>query len=102
MRRNRVYSTMLMLTFTASLLPSNIVFAQPKQENTIEEVIVTAQKREENLQETPVSVTAFTASNLVDRGSTDLMMIDDATPNMQFLVGETATGEFGGEFHALH
>src|SRR3989338_3660669 len=92
MRLNLIHSTILTVGFAASLLPPSMVFAQSQQANTIEEIIVTAQKREENLQETPVSVTPFTSGNLEDRGFTDLMMIADATPNMQFLAGGAATG----------
>jgi len=92
MRLNLIHSTILTVGFAASLLPPSMVFAQSHQANTIEEIIVTAQKREENLQETPVSVTPFTSGNLEDRGFTDLMMIADATPNMQFLAGGAATG----------
>ena len=50
----------------------------------IEEVIVTAQKREESLQDTPVAVTAFTATALEDRGFEDISEIAGFTPNLVF------------------
>ena len=50
----------------------------------IEEIIVTAQKREESLQDTPVAVTAFTSTALEDRGFEDISEIADFTPNLVF------------------
>ena len=50
----------------------------------IEEVIVTAQRREESLQATPVAVSAFTTNAIEDRGIDDISDIADFTPNMIF------------------
>jgi len=50
----------------------------------IEEIVVTAQKRAQNLQRTPISITAFTAENLAARGLTNIGEIGDFTPNMEF------------------
>lgn len=49
---------------------------------TIEEVVVTARKVEENLQDTPVAVTAFTAETIQARAMTDVRDITNATPNL--------------------
>ncbi len=51
----------------------------------LEEVIVTAQKREENLQETPISVTAFTGEAIEALGFRQSVDITAQTPN--FSVG---------------
>ncbi len=51
----------------------------------IEEIIVTAQKREESLQETPVSVTAFTGDTIEALGFRQSVDITAQTPN--FSVG---------------
>jgi len=51
----------------------------------MEEVIVTAQKREENLQDTPISVTAFTADAIEVLGFRQSVDITAQTPN--FSVG---------------
>lgn len=48
----------------------------------IEEVIVTAQKREENLQETPIAITAFTEAALQKIGVSDITDLDGAVPNV--------------------
>ena len=47
----------------------------------LEEVIVTAQKRTESLQETPISISAFDASRLDDLGVTDLSDLSGLAPN---------------------
>ncbi|WP_193162785.1 TonB-dependent receptor [Microbulbifer hainanensis] len=47
----------------------------------IEEVTVTAQKREQSLQEVPVAVTAFNQDALTENGVTDLTDIQKLTPN---------------------
>ncbi len=49
-----------------------------------EEVIVTAQRRAERLQDVPLSVTAVTAQTLEKRGITDLSRIDTVTPGFTF------------------
>jgi iron complex outermembrane receptor protein len=71
----------------------DLVFAQStKATDALEEIIVTARKREENIQNTPVSVTPFTMADLQDRGFTKLTEIADATPNMEFTYGAVANG----------
>lgn len=48
----------------------------------LEEVIVTARKREESLQETPISVAAFSADVLEQRQATTIADIGRLTPNL--------------------
>lgn len=48
----------------------------------LEEVVVTAQKRESNLQETPIAISAFSASALKEIGVTNFTDISDSTPNL--------------------
>lgn len=67
------------LTMAVDVLP------QESSAGLIEEIIVTAQKREENLQETPVSVTAFTAGAIEALGFRQSVDITAQTPN--FSVG---------------
>jgi len=50
----------------------------------LEEIVVTARKRSENLQDIPIAVTALTAENLDSRGFSNISQIGDVTPNMQF------------------
>jgi iron complex outermembrane receptor protein len=48
----------------------------------IEEVVVTARKREENLQTTPISISAFSGEALEARGITNLEELAGITPNL--------------------
>ncbi len=50
----------------------------------IEEIIVTAQKREESLQSAPIAITAYTAEGLQDRGITDFEGVARVSPNVSF------------------
>lgn len=75
----RILAGLAALTAAAQALP------QTQPTGLIEEIIVTAQRREENLQETPVSVTAFTADAIVDLGFRQSVDITAQTPN--FSVG---------------
>lgn len=64
--------------------------AQTSDESTeessqgIEEIVVTAQKRDENLQKTPVAVTTFSGDSLVQTGVTDLRAVQNITPGARF------------------
>lgn len=49
-------------------------------------IIVTANKRDENLQEVPISITAFSQEDLDKRGDVGLAGIQEATPNLNFSV----------------
>ena len=50
----------------------------------IEEIVVTAQKREENIQDVPISITAFSADALDVRGISNVKDLGQATPGLQF------------------
>ena len=51
----------------------------------LEEIIVTARKREESLQDTPMSVSAFTGESLELRGIDAIDKLQNVTPNLTFL-----------------
>src|SRR5210317_521961 len=53
------------------------------QDNVLEEVIVTARKRVETLQETPVAVTALDAETLRDAGVRNLADLNQIAPNIE-------------------
>jgi iron complex outermembrane receptor protein len=73
-----------------TLLPGVAVAQQPPESQSvasaslIEEVIVTARKREENLQDTPISIATFTAESLEQRQIADVSGIGQFTPNVVF------------------
>ncbi len=53
------------------------------QQGVLEEVIVTARKREEAIQDVPVSVTAFSGDQLRDAGITNIQDLGYQTPGLQ-------------------
>jgi iron complex outermembrane receptor protein len=64
---------------------------EPAPDDIIEEIIVLARKREEGLQDAPISISAFSASSLAARGITKIDEIQNVTPNLSFY-GESAIG----------
>ena len=71
-----VAQLLVAITGMALLLPA---FAAEK---VIEEIIVTAQKREESLQDVPLAVTAFDAKSLEESGFTDIEELATQVPNL--------------------
>ncbi len=60
----------------------------PAEEGQIaEEIIVTARKREENIQEVPVAVTVVSAEALEDSGARDLSDLQASVPNLSIYSG---------------
>lgn len=66
-----------------SLAVATLVGTAPAlaQEEGLEEIVVSARFREENLQQTPLAITAFTGENMEARNLTDVTMIDTFAPN---------------------
>jgi hypothetical protein len=54
------------------------------QAGALEEIVVTARKREESLQDTPISIAAFTTQDLEARGIVDFSELGEFTPNVTF------------------
>lgn len=69
-------------------MTSNLALAQL----VLEEVIVTARKREESLQETPVAVTAFSGERLTQLGLHDISDLSKVVPNVDMYSGNGTTG----------
>ena len=56
----------------------------PTEETGIADIIVTAQRREENLQDVPISVSAFNAEQLRAQGTTDISRLEGLVPGFTF------------------
>jgi iron complex outermembrane recepter protein len=81
---------------TTLALAVGAVFSAPLQAQVLEEVIVTAQKREQNLQDVPVAVSAFTNEMLEQTGVRDMFELQANAPSLR--VGQTqnsSTATFG-------
>lgn len=63
---------------------------------TLEEIVTTARRTSENLQDTPVSVTSLSAEMLKEIGAVDLRSVTNVTPNMEFSYAGNGSG--GGNF----
>ena len=74
-----------------SLLSLAPAMAQPA--GTIEEVVVTAEKRAENIQNVPIAITAFTAADLQQKGVVDLHGLSNLTPNVTLDAGSPFSGD---------
>ncbi len=72
------------LAIVMGLSGSSAAISAPDNKWVMEEITVTARKREEGLSETPLSVSAFTAEELDYRGVTNISEISAFTPNLVF------------------
>jgi iron complex outermembrane receptor protein len=72
----------LALAGTAALVST--VQAQEPEGYALEEITVTARKVSENLQDTPLAITAFTGDALADRQIFSTDVLDQVVPNLQF------------------
>lgn len=77
-------SAALMLTFgTATGIAVAQIAAEPK-DPLLERIIVTARRRDEDLQRTPVSVAVIGRQEIGSRGLADLSEIGSSVPNLEF------------------
>jgi iron complex outermembrane receptor protein len=77
-----------------ALLSTSTPAAAAEQETSgvLEEIVVTAQFREEKLQETPIAITAITAQDIQDRSFTQSYEIGYTVPNASFRPAQAAYG----------
>jgi iron complex outermembrane receptor protein len=68
------------------------VAAEDSRSTTVEEVIITAQKHEESLQQIPIAISAFSAESLEQRGIMQTQEVSLFTPNMTAAVQPSSSG----------
>jgi iron complex outermembrane receptor protein len=79
-----------LLATTLGLIPAGAVAqeAATRGYNTqIEEVVVTAQKREQDTMTVPITVNAFTAQDMINTGADNIQDIDDFMPGVEIGAG---------------
>ncbi|MEJ2535029.1 MAG: TonB-dependent receptor plug domain-containing protein, partial [Gammaproteobacteria bacterium] len=87
MKQLNLLAASIALALGASLGPTPVL-AQDQEDEldvSLEEVVVTARKREESLQEIPVAITAFSAGDIAAQDIRDLESVGDFTPGFQFM-----------------
>src|SRR3981189_422006 len=60
------------------------VLAQQTETVGLEEITVTAQRREERLQDIPISITAFGAAAIAKLGASNVEQLANFAPNVRF------------------
>ena len=81
-RGNLLRSAMLGAMTLAMVAGATLAPAPAIAQNIIEEILVTARKRTENLQEVPAAVSAFSGEELLDRGVDNIVEVARLTPNV--------------------
>jgi iron complex outermembrane receptor protein len=61
--------------------------------DTLQEVVVTAERRSENVQTVPIAITAFTADTLQQRNLTSVNALSDLTPGVNLDAGSPFSGD---------
>ena len=81
----------LVIPSTGSAQEAKVKKGTPTGTLEIEEITVTAQKREENLQEIPISIIAVTGDTLRERGIANVNDLKEAVPNLYLSSGTGST-----------
>ena len=70
------------LVGACALLWCGMALAQPASDGGLEEIVVTAQKRAENVQDVNIAISAFSAESLDALGWKDITQVASQTPNL--------------------
>jgi len=97
---NTTARALIVTTGLCAGTPITVAMSQPVADvaatsGALEEIVVTARRREESLQRTPIAVTALSARDIEERSISDVRDVAAYTPNMQFTPGGI-TGNGGG------
>lgn len=86
----------LAIAVAAGIAAAGPAMAQDGQRVTVlEEVVVTAQRREESLQDTPIAITAFTESKLIELGVFNVTDIANFAPNVSIQTQPSSNSNMG-------
>src|SRR3954451_3133568 len=73
------------LVISTASFAGNVLAAAPEGGRVLEEIVVTAQKKEEKLSETPLSITAISAAQIEALGATKFRDIADTVPGLSII-----------------
>ena len=91
-RPQRIHLAQAQARSAAAGAPQPSTTDESRAGNQLEEVVVTAQKRAENIQSVPIAITAFSESDLRSKGVTDIQGLSALTPNVNLDAGSPFSG----------
>ena len=80
-------------TLAAAVAGSMVVLSSPLVAQELEEITVTAERRELRLQDTPISIMAYSGEKLEALGIDDMFELATNAPNLDIKVVEVAAGD---------
>src|SRR5580658_391923 len=84
------------LAAVSALVPlsafAQTTLANSAESDELQEIVVTAEKRSENIQDVPIAITAFSESELRSKGLTDIHSLSSLTPNVNLDEGSPFSG----------
>lgn len=83
-RRNRLVTAVAVATAPLGLSVAGAQSEDIRSSQSLEEIIVTAQKREQRLQEVPLSISAITEGTIEDSGLTSIQDLSQMAPGLLF------------------
>ena len=92
LEKNRMFKPSFNRIVFAIIVCITLIPVSWAQEMVLEEVIVTAVRRDTNLMETPLAVTALTADALAREGVNNMVNIGNLVPNMQVGLSPSDSG----------
>jgi len=84
---------MLGAALSAQAQEASTTPAEAEASGGLEEIVVTAERREENIQNVPISVTAFTADAMQSRNLVDIHALGNLTPGVNLDAGAPFSGD---------
>jgi iron complex outermembrane receptor protein len=92
MKRILSSSTLAIVALTAAPVWAQDAPPQEEAGGGIEEIVVTAQKRAENVQDVPIAISAFTSTALKERAVTSVASLSSLAPNVNLDGGTPFSG----------
>lgn len=83
---------LLSLTLASAALAEEPVTSAGEAGFSLQEITVTARRREESLQSTPIAITAISGADLESRGETQIDAVSHFAPNVNFSAAGTSSG----------
>ncbi len=82
--KNKLTTAVLAVTATFTYLSSPMAYAQDGATTTLDEIVVSARKRDESLQDVPLAVSAFGVEDIANRGIRSVEDVARYVPGLSF------------------